>query len=551
MRNRSLCRVQPIAVAILVLGGAQGAYATDNPVGHDSSVTRFSPRTGTGVQYRIKIKAGEDGNPATLPLPTDPESQGGTVAVGRDGGALRDPLTAGTWTGLGRPAGSGGWKYRNRDAPTGGSVSLLIVTPRAIRVVTKGTGTLPAPTAPNGTTQTVIVLDDQTYCAAAVPPYVRESDGAKVQSKDQPPPAACPPCLVGADTDGDRLDDCYETDTGVFVSLTDIGTDPFEDDTDGDSLNDGDELLGTTAGLDLPALGTNPLRKDILIEYDWFDDSLECGAHSHRPTATVASTVTAALAAGPVNNPDGSTGINVINDYGQGGVFDGGNLIYDADGVFMGDVNGAEFLAYKSANFASNRHGYFHYAILPHRYNFNSYSSGYAELFGDDMIVSLYCANSDWNVATTIVHELGHNLALMHGGSDSCNYKPNYNSVMNYLYQFPGIDTDCDPIGDGLLSYSVGDRIVLNEAHLDESKGTCGAPGWDWNGNSVIETDVSYNVNPFDPEEDVWCRGTLTELRDHNDWARLGFFGILGGDGAVPMLQRTIECTNPAPLDDN
>lgn len=32
-------------------------------------------------------------------------------------------------------------------------------------------------------------------------------------------------------------------------------------------------------------MGTNPLRQDILVEYDWFDDSLDCAAHSHRPTA--------------------------------------------------------------------------------------------------------------------------------------------------------------------------------------------------------------------------------------------------------------------------
>ena len=32
-----------------------------------------------------------------------------------------------------------------------------------------------------------------------------------------------------------------------------------------DGIDDGDEVLGTVAGLDLPAMGTNPLRKNILI----------------------------------------------------------------------------------------------------------------------------------------------------------------------------------------------------------------------------------------------------------------------------------------------
>ena len=77
------------------------------------------------------------------------------------------------------------------------------------------------------------------------------------------------------------------------------------------------------------------------------------------------------------------------------------------------------------------------------------------------MIVSLQCSNSTPNVSNTIVHELGHNLLLRHGGFENCNYKPNYNSVMNYQYQFPGVDTNCTPPGNGVLDYSIGDRITL------------------------------------------------------------------------------------------
>jgi len=36
----------------------------------------------------------------------------------------------------------------------------------------------------------------------------------------------------------------------------------------------------------------------------------------------------------------------------------------------------------------------------------------------------------------TIMHELGHNIGLSHGGNDSINCKPNYVSVMNYDHQF-------------------------------------------------------------------------------------------------------------------
>ena len=331
------------------------------------------------------------------------------------------------------------------------------------------------------------------------------------------------------------------------MSPTDAGTDPENPDTDGDGIGDGDEVLGTIGGLDLPAMGTNPLRRDILIEYDWFDDGLECFTHSHAPTATALAQVTAAFAAAPVGNPDGSTGINVIHDRGQGGAFTGGNLIADADGVLIAGVNGAEFANLKAVHFDANRSGYFHYTILPHRYDTNSSSSGQAELPGDDMIVSLYCAGTDVNVAHTIMHELGHNLRLRHGGFDHCNYKPNYNSVMNYRYQFPGVDDDCTPPGNGILDYSIGDRIPLDENNLDENLGVCGAPGWDWNGNMILESGIAVDLNPTDPLAMFFCGGVLTVLRDSDDWASLWFFGVAQPDGAPLMPTVIIDCDNPAP----
>jgi hypothetical protein len=344
------------------------------------------------------------------------------------------------------------------------------------------------------------------------------------------------------DADGDRLPDCVETNTNVYVSTTNTGTNPNIADTDGDSIDDGDEVLGTLGGLALNQMGVNPLRKDILVEYDWFDDSLECGAHSHIPTANALALVTTSFANSTVTNPDGSTGVNFIHDYGQGGVFTGGNNIADADGVLTGGVNSTEFKNHKLANFNANRNGYFHYTILPHRYDTNSTSSGQAELSGDDMIVSLYCYGSDINVANTIQHELGHNLNLRHGGFEDKNNKPNYNSVMNYNYQFPGVDTNCTPPGDGRLDYSRGTRIVLNEFSLDENQGTCGnppGPGWDWNGNGgAFEVGVVADIN-FD--------GLFQALSDYDDWANMQFTGLADADGALPFAPQIIDCTNPPP----
>ena len=340
-----------------------------------------------------------------------------------------------------------------------------------------------------------------------------------------PPPAGTPACAGGgADTDGDRLPDSVETNTGTFVSPLDTGTNPLVADTDGDAISDGDEVLGSTAGLDLPSLGVSAVRADILLEYDWFDDSLDCGAHGHQPTLGAITRFTDAFSAAPTSNPDGSTGITVINDYGQGGPFTGGNLVPDANGVIAGGVNGTEFGTIKTANFAPERNDYFHYVLLPHRYNNTSSSSGQAELPGDDLIVSLYCANSDNNVANTIMHELGHNLNLRHGGFENLNHKPNYNSVMNYRYQFPGVDNDCTVPGNGVLDFSRGVRITLDENDLDEGAGICNGVDVDWNGNTVIETGVVADINDLD--------GLFGVLADSNDWASVSYSGVGNADGA-------------------
>lgn len=347
------------------------------------------------------------------------------------------------------------------------------------------------------------------------------------------------------DSDSDRLPDCMESGSNVYNGPYDPGTDPNDPDTDGDGMRDGDEVLGTVGGLDLPGFGVNPLRKDILMEYDWFDDSLPDTtgtSHSHRPRATITAMLDEMFASAPINNPDGSTGINIIHDYGQGGVFTGGNLVPHETGILSGGVGGTEYRSIKAYNFASNREYYFHYVLMPHQYgDKDNYSSGQAYIWGWDMIVSL--ANShhvDYAVANTIAHELGHNLGLWHGGLDNVNYKPNYNSVMNYEFQFRGVDTDCRRdeygiIGDGVLNFSLGLHPALNESNLDESAGICGSgPGWDWNEDGdTTDSSLAYDINNEDGYYDI--------LRDYNDWDNLWFVDWSTSGGASMMLRTEPE----------
>ena len=147
------------------------------------------------------------------------------------------------------------------------------------------------------------------------------------------------------------------------------------------------------------------------------------------------------------------------------------------------------------------------------------------------------------------MHELGHNLGLRHGGFENRNWKPNYNSVMNYNNQFPGIDTDCDGIGNGVLDYSRGLNPDLNENALFEADGICGVP-IDWNRNGFIDAGaVSRNVNCPSVTSTTTCGSTgscadstCDILTDHDDWANMNFLG------QNRMLHPVhIECDNPAP----
>jgi hypothetical protein len=355
---------------------------------------------------------------------------------------------------------------------------------------------------------------------------------------------ADPRCDI--DSDGDGLPDCVETNTGVFVDITDTGTDPFNPDTDGDGLSDGDEVLGTIDGLDLPALGANPLRRDLLIEYDWFDDAHECAAHSHAPSAATLARVAAVFAAAPVMNPDGSQGINLIQDAGQGGIFSGGNRIEGYSPILPGAFD-ATYAAIKEANFASERRGYFHYVLMVHRYNGGSSSSGYAEVVGDDAIVSLYCAGSEDNVTRTILHEIGHNLGLQHGGFEACNGKPNYNSVLNYRYQFSGLDNLCSGAGNNHSDgYSSGERAPIDERAIDEYEGVCGFPSIDWNRDGQIEIALAHDLNPA---HSASCGGVShSVLRDFDDWANITLLGIRDAGGLLKSIKQLVACDAlPAP----
>ncbi|MEP6539877.1 MAG: DUF4114 domain-containing protein, partial [Bryobacteraceae bacterium] len=206
---------------------------------------------------------------------------------------------------------------------------------------------------------------------------------------------------VELDSDGDGLWDDWETD-GI--------------DTDGDGIPD----------LKLP--GANPLRKNLYLQIDYMgcsDASPNCSTgHRHKPDPNAIADVIAAFKNSPVSNPDGSTGIDLTIDVRT--------EVPHEDAI---ELDGLDRI--KTKYFDNQRRFAYRYGIWAHGRS-NS-SSGVAEIFGNDLIVSLGLW-TDFGTrkeqAGTLMHEFGHTLGLGHGGGDGVNNKPNYLSVMSYAYQF-------------------------------------------------------------------------------------------------------------------
>lgn len=353
-------------------------------------------------------------------------------------------------------------------------------------------------------------------------------------------------CQDLTDFDGDRIPDFAETDNGFYLGILQTGTNPLSRDSDGDGLEDGDEILGTTDGLILP--NANPLRKDIYVECDWFAGEFQGRTESYRPTNAVYTRIRTAFLNASTANPYGlPPGIVIHLDYGQDAQHTGGNQLPDSPDFILFDN---DFNDYKAVHFDPRRKGYYHYAIFANRYNNSSNgSSGIAEINGDDFMVTMVNYNSTNNMANTIAHELGHNLGLRHGGFQNRNNKPNYNSVMNYRHQFPGVDTNGNSFGNGLLDYSRGFNIFINENAVVESDGVNGVNPIDWNENSIIDPlPYTRNLNCNTGTTRPCGTGTncydsvCTTLSDYDDWSNINWNRLNNStDRRIPEI---VPCDN-------
>ena len=117
----------------------------------------------------------------------------------------------------------------------------------------------------------------------------------------------------------------------------------------------------------------------------------------------------------------------------------------------------------------------FHYGMLVNFQYGSVASSGWAEGIGNDFVVSLgNFQNGKGSIDEqegAIMHELGHNFGLHHGGmipptgiEDDDNCKPNYLSVMSYTYELRETFDVCRP-----LDYSTTALSTLPESSLSDN----------------------------------------------------------------------------------
>jgi hypothetical protein len=337
--------------------------------------------------------------------------------------------------------------------------------------------------------------------------------------------------------------------------------------------------------IDLPGMGADVNKPDIFVQIDFMANS----THSHALSAAAIKIVVDAFANAPYISKSGSIGINLHVDAGPNSIMNFatnqtwgplsrsrqlgevpqlGTATVDGSGNIL-VYNWTEFDKIKNqpGGFTSSgRTKLFRYCISAHQLATGTNSGVARAIPGSDFIVSLgtFAGVTDTNIAGTFMHELGHCLGLGHGGGDGTNNKPNYVSVMNYLWQFSGVTRSGTA---NIIDYSNAALNALNEAALDETVGlgpaatgvaikhwvpaagavpaafvqvADGSQPIDWNGDGVA---TNKNV-AFDTNND----SSNGALAPYDDWKNLKLRGgAIGAGGSYePPAESSIVEITPA-----
>ena len=352
-----------------------------------------------------------------------------------------------------------------------------------------------------------------------------------------------------------------------------IGDDssPYVYDMDG--IPDEYELPGTTyLGLPLYDWGARPQVTDLFIHVSTMDYSgtdsgmlLQKDALDNVVSVFAENNIAIHFDVGTTGLYNGTTAV----DPGEYNLSGEDHTVPYALSIFLDDRygNAATVEEYENTYFPSERLNIFYYLVVGSSQNLDGSdgSSGVSWCPGRQFLITLanWGLNCDSTSMTnltvnfqagTIMHEFGHNLGLLHGGFENANYKPNYYSIMNYLYQLYGLPVIGNNEGDRYyfeqynnssagdnwqtnysayasltslvynpyttdftIDYSHGNGGDLNETSLAEASGLLqsGSGYVDWDGDKTITNGVSTDINYTD---------TKNKLSDYNDWDNLYYY---------------------------
>jgi hypothetical protein len=370
-------------------------------------------------------------------------------------------------------------------------------------------------------------------------------------------------------------------------------------DSDADGVPDSAKQAGGTyAGLDLYAMGARPGKRDIFLEIHVMDQKPGAAIDvNFIPHKEALQKVVDAFAVQNIRlHIDAGARFSSSFDpanFNLGGGNATGSIPFSPCTdlpILPSDVIRSQcsnFFAHKNSNFDVRRRVMFSYNLFANSQETTglSGSSGFAEIRGNDSMITMggfpfgtsatATLTAEQNTlryintqAATLMHEFGHNLSLRHGGFENTNHKPNYVSVMNYMYQLvgiPGIQND-SVVGDRYEYYVKGlnattaaarDSCLLinsrcsnsfiidysngSSADLDENaligtnligRGTSVAGSFiNWSGTATVASPAyAFNVNR-DFTTATPSMPLFGVLRDYNDWAniQLPFVRTLSG----------------------
>ncbi|UCD92017.1 MAG: hypothetical protein JSV43_07245, partial [Methanobacteriota archaeon] len=327
--------------------------------------------------------------------------------------------------------------------------------------------------------------------------------------------------LVESDSDGDRFLDGWER-------YMDPEFDPlvpdefvFRRDFDRDIISNYDEHQTWMSGLD-----TDPRVQDVIVEVDWIsglDPRSDTKTFKRRPLGD------------PNNALSWVAGANGIPDNHEPAVvafdLEGMNLLLIYDDELPGTVDGADNVisaseanrvfnnSFDGGHWESVLHGISRYTLLVYAIDVSGCrrcggKSG--DPLGNHTDYFLVAAGAATQTprrqAMTLMHELGHNLGLQHGGAWKTNYKLNYNGIMNYRYAWP-------TCGSGVVDYSHGLNPPLDES-IGQFNMKCDGtlvPHSVYADN--VTGEIAYNWKNWTAGKDIDFDPLDSNLYDYDDWA--------------------------------